>query len=80
MTPFFKKYDLRLLDPLYSKIIYYRSLSERLEYCSSLLFRIRKDLMNEESLDEIKRLKRLLKATEKEIIVLNKLTKRNIKE
>ena len=77
MKFFFAKYRLCCFDPLYRDIIKGRTLSERLEYCQSLLFRIQSDLSRKQSSPVKKKLKLQYKATVQEIRSLQKLIKLN---
>ncbi|SHI42597.1 hypothetical protein [Aquimarina spongiae] len=68
-----KKYTLRGLDPLYRDIILHQSLSERLEYCQSLLYRTQEDICLLNFLGNHRKQKRLLKAIKAEIHLIYKL-------
>ncbi len=67
-----KKYRLLDLDLLYRDIVSIRPLKDRLEYCRSLLYRIREDLSKKTmTMYQRKKLKILQKATKREIKILN---------
>lgn len=70
---FFKKRPSKLLvkiDALYKSVISKLPMSNRINYCESLIYRTNKDLLNTKCRLKKRKLRQLLKAAETEIKIL----------